>query len=226
MKKHSYEFVKGKFEEEGCELLSRKYTNNYTKLRYICPNGHKHSIMLSDWLKGRRCVYCFVDRKKQGIDFIRKSFKNEGYILLDGEYVNNYTKMDYICNNGHSHSISWNKWTYGRRCPYCAVVNNTGPGNPMWKGGISCEPYCDAWADKVYKEDIKARDNYECQNPDCWRTSNRLILHHIDYNKKNCHPFNLITLCRSCNSRANADRAWHKEFYENIMKKKYKFTEV
>jgi len=31
----------------------------------------------------------------------------------------------------------------------------SGAGSPHWKGGISCVPYCDAWADKEYKESIK-----------------------------------------------------------------------
>lgn len=95
-----------------------------------------------------------------------------------------------------------------------------GKNNPNWKGGISCEPYCDAWADKEYKESIKQRDGYRCMNPDCWKTSKRLSIHHIDYNKKNCKLNNLITLCNSCNSRANKDREWHQNFYSEIMKAK------
>ena len=91
---------------------------------------------------------------------------------------------------------------------------------PGWQGGISCEPYCDAWNDLSYKEDIKLRDNYECQNPDCHKTSNRLTIHHIDYNKKNCHPNNLITVCNSCNSRANSKREEWKLFYTIILEVK------
>ena len=87
-----------------------------------------------------------------------------------------------------------------------------------WKGGISCEPYCDVWLDKDFKESIKERDGYKCQNHDCWRTSNRLMVHHIDYNKKNCKPENLITLCGSCNSRANKNRDQMTIFYQNILK--------
>ena len=112
--------------------------------------------------------------------------------------------------------MSWPNWYRGTRCPTCAYIKKSGPGHPNWKGGISCEPYCDAWADKEYKEDIKARDDYKCQNPDCWRTSNKLILHHVDYNKKNCSPTNLITLCASCNSRANFNREYWIKFYINI----------
>jgi len=106
----------------------------------------------------------------------------------------------------------------GTRNPnYRNGLKISGPNNPNWKGGISCDPYCDAWADKEYKKDIKARDNYECQNPICWGSSNRLDIHHIDYNKQNCHPDNLITLCVSCNSRANFKRDYWQNLYKNLM---------
>ena len=91
-----------------------------------------------------------------------------------------------------------------------------------WKGGIAAEPYCDAWLDKEYKESIKKRDNYECQNPDCWHTCDRLslCLHHVDYVKKDCTPWNLLTLCKSCNTRANENREYWQKFYQNIISEK------
>lgn len=99
---------------------------------------------------------------------------------------------------------------------------NKGAGNPSWKGGISCEPYCDVWLDKEYKESIKQRDGYKCINPYCIsKNLNDLTIHHIDYNKKSCVPENLITLCRSCNFRANKDREWHKAWYQAIMYRRY-----
>lgn len=96
-----------------------------------------------------------------------------------------------------------------------------GENNPAWKGGIECEPYCQVWSDKEYKESIKERDGHQCLNPDCNHTSIRLCLHHIDYDKKNCHPNNLITVCRSCNTRANFNREWHTAWYQAIIYNRY-----
>jgi len=96
-----------------------------------------------------------------------------------------------------------------------------GPANPNWKGGITFEEYCAVWKDRDFKREIKERDGFKCQNPDCRKNSDILNIHHIDYDKKNCHPKNLITVCRSCNSRANKDRQWHKAWYKVIMYRRY-----
>jgi len=100
-------------------------------------------------------------------------------------------------------------------------IRMCGSNNSNWKGGIGIEPYCDAWADKEYKADIKERDNSICMNPDCWNTSETLCLHHIDYDKKNCSPLNLITLCASCNARANFSRENHTFYYQDLMTEFY-----
>lgn len=100
----------------------------------------------------------------------------------------------------------------------------SGDDHPNWKGGISCEPYCQIWSDKEYKESIKQRDGHKCLNPDCWKTHKTLSIHHIDYNKKSCGPENLITICRSCNGRANKNRSWHKAWYQAIMYKRYGYV--
>lgn len=97
--------------------------------------------------------------------------------------------------------------------------------NPNWKGGIACEPYCDIWTDKEYKESIKERDGYKCLNPECSEQHTLLHLHHINYNKKDCRPNNIITLCVSCNGKANHNRDWHQSWYQAIINKRYKYKE-
>jgi hypothetical protein len=217
-KKNNIELIKLEFENEGYILLTDRYINNRQKLDVICPNGHKFSITWGDWARGIRCVLCHNNSRKLNFDYIKATFASENYKVISRKYINANTKLKYVCPNGHINEISWNKWTYGRRCPTCRDLNRSGSGNPNWRGGISCEPYCDIWLDKEFKEDIKKRDNYKCQNPDCWGTSGRLVIHHIDYNKKNCSPNNLITLCNSCNSRANKDRDLHKQLYKKQVK--------
>jgi 5-methylcytosine-specific restriction endonuclease McrA len=40
-----------------------------------------------------------------------------------------------------------------------------------------------------------------------------LHVHHIDYNKKNCAPWNLVSTCQWCNLRANKNRKYWQDFY-------------
>jgi len=101
----------------------------------------------------------------------------------------------------------------------CRSLGQLGPQNANWLGGKKSEPYCYSWKDSEFKDFIKERDSYRCQNPDCWKTHELLSIHHIDYDKKHCHPDNLITLCVSCNSRANVERRWHKSWYTAIMQR-------
>lgn len=99
----------------------------------------------------------------------------------------------------------------------------SGKNNPNWKG-VGVGVYCPIFTNKEFREFIKERDGYRCLNPDCCCSHNslRLSIHHIDYDKNNCNPFNLITLCTSCNSKANFNRNWHRSWYAAIIYNRYR----
>ena len=218
----SLDFIKSEFEKEGYQLLTTEYKNAHCKLDYICPNGHRHSITWYGWKYGYRCPYCYGNIK-YSMDFIRSEFEKEGYQLLTAEYKGAHEKLNYVCPNGHESFITWNKWNRGQRCQVCYHIRNSGPNNTSWKGGVSFEPYCPIWKDKEYKSDIKLRDGNQCLNPYCSHNDKKLVIHHIDYDKKNCAPHNLITVCRSCNARANIDREWHTSWYRKILSRRYNY---
>jgi hypothetical protein len=76
--------------------------------------------------------------------------------------------------------------------------------NPNWKGGNSFNPdFGVEWTSSL-KDWIKQRDNYTCMNPGCLHKSQRLSVHHINYNKKDCSENNLITLCKKCHDEVHA----------------------
>jgi hypothetical protein len=218
--KPTIEQVRNSFDSEGYILLSKEYVNAHIKLSYQCSKGHEHSITWMDWRRDHRCPTC-SGLTKPSFEQVVKSFEYKGFILLSKEYVNNRAKLDYICSEGHEHSTVWKNWIKGHGCPTCANINNSGSNNLAWKGGISCNPYCPVWKDKEYKQDIRNRDGNRCLNPYCSKKNFKLHIHHIDYNKKNCHPSNLITVCNSCNSAANKDRDWHTTWYQAIIKNRY-----
>jgi hypothetical protein len=91
----------------------------------------------------------------------------------------------------------------------------SGTGNANWRGGLSRLPY--PWDFRLTSRQVIERDGGKCQNPSCRGIDKRLTSHHIDYDKQNCAGSNLITLCSSCNSRANFNRARWSALYTEIM---------
>jgi len=100
-----------------------------------------------------------------------------------------------------------------KRLSLAHIGKQKGKNNPAWQGGIASLPYAYGWGPEL-KREVMERDGRRCRNPGCRKTARRLAVHHIDYNKMNCDPSNLITLCTSCNARANTDRKLYVEFYK------------
>lgn len=91
-----------------------------------------------------------------------------------------------------------------------------GSNHPGWRGGISFLPYPTGW-NNYLRETIRKRDNYICAL--CRETQNgrQHDVHHINYDKEDLCPENLITLCAICHSKTNYDR----EYWENLFKTVY-----
>ena len=74
-----------------------------------------------------------------------------------------------------------------------------GPSNPAWMGGLTRE-YGPGFTRRL-RAAIRDRDGHRCQR--CGMTEARhgrtLVVHHIDHNKRNHDPANLLTVCHPCN---------------------------
>ena len=96
----------------------------------------------------------------------------------------------------------------------------TGSNHPNWQGGKANHLYGPGWTITL-KEKIKARDAWKCQvcevpQEECLKT---LVVHHIDYNKKNLNHNNLITLCRTCHNKTNTNRKYWEVYFKNRRQK-------
>lgn len=85
--------------------------------------------------------------------------------------------------------------------------NTNGEKSSNWQGGKSFEPYGVEFNNNL-KEAIRQRDGYKCQICGCSELENirKLPVHHIDYDKTNNHPDNLIALCDGCHSKTGVNR--------------------
>lgn len=88
-------------------------------------------------------------------------------------------------------------------------IARKGEKNPNWKGGKSFEPYGTEFNEKL-KTQIRERDNYTCQYSGAFGKS----IHHIDYDKTNNDPLNLITLSTPIHTKTNFNR----EIWEPLFK--------
>jgi 5-methylcytosine-specific restriction endonuclease McrA len=82
----------------------------------------------------------------------------------------------------------------------------------------SFEPYSVDWTTTL-KISIRQRDRYTCQICGKQQGDNAFSVHHIDYNKQNCNPENLITLCNSCHSKTNYNRKEWIEYFNCVIPK-------
>lgn len=98
----------------------------------------------------------------------------------------------------------------------------TGENNPNFRNWSSLEPYTFEF-NKKFKEEIRERDLRLCQL--CFKSekqeqqdlNRKLNIHHIDYNKKNCSKYNLISLCESCHCKSNFKREHWTQFFKNLL---------
>ena len=106
-----------------------------------------------------------------------------------------------------------------------------GENSTNWRGGISFEPYGLEFNDEL-REEIRRRDNYICQEcgiseeklkqKEKSNNNKKLRVHHIDYDKKNNNPNNLISLCIWCHAQMNFNRQdWTKYFQNKLQKENF-----
>lgn len=98
---------------------------------------------------------------------------------------------------------------------------NSGEHSSWWKGGISFNPYCEKFDNRV-KEQL--RDYWHRRCVLCNKTEEengrKLSVHHVDYNKnQGCDStkWKLITLCNFCNAKVNHNRNYYEHYFTNII---------
>jgi len=130
-----------------------------------------------------------------------------------------------VCGKEFETKKSLNPVTCSKKCANkLHSIAMTSEGNPNWRDGISSGEYGIEFTNKL-KYEIKKRDNFVCQICGLPNEENfsgngyGLSIHHIDYNKQNNDPSNLISLCNHCHAKTNYNREkWKKLLLQRLQK--------
>ena len=91
----------------------------------------------------------------------------------------------------------------------------SGSNNHAWLGGVSFLPYPVNWT-IYFRETIRRRDNYTCALCGKEQNERKHSVHHINYDKEDICPENLITLCTVCHLKTNNDREYWQNLFDMI----------
>lgn len=239
-KKKCIPWNKGKGGLCGHSELTKIKIGNSSRQRWangICHGGWKHTkkwkketrkLLLDQWKNGirhggwhrilmgttKKCVMCdkefYVAPKNTNQKFCSLGCYNASKKGKRPTYVFPKGNIPWIKGKKHS-LISRQK------------MSKSGKGkhgrenNPSWQGGKSFEPYGLEFNEEL-REVVRNRDRRKCFICEITELNcnEKLAVHHIDYDKKNNNPNNLISLCRCCHSKTNANRDyWVNYFKQN-----------
>lgn len=98
-------------------------------------------------------------------------------------------------------------------------TRSRGENHYNWHGGASFRPYGEDF-DSTLRKLVRQRDNHQCQLCHEFQSNDgeELSVHHIDYDKSNSHPSNLVSLCRMCHIKTNHNREHWKAHFQNNKK--------
>jgi hypothetical protein len=113
------------FKREG-KLLSVKYTNTFTPLKWQCKKGHIWEAQPGNIKEGSWCPDCVVEnrRKRFRDELVRLARNKNGKVL--SEYINNKTPIQWQCKNGHTWTATpQNVKDNNNWCPYCKKIRRS-----------------------------------------------------------------------------------------------------
>lgn len=104
-------------EDENYQLLEM-YKGYDVRVETICPRGHHYFATAHSFKSGYRCIKCAGTCPKQAEGKFVNLVEQSGYTLHD-RYINDTTKIEIECINGHKYFTSPGNFKGGSRCTIC-----------------------------------------------------------------------------------------------------------
>jgi 5-methylcytosine-specific restriction endonuclease McrA len=209
------------------DALKRKMAQGFGTHLCLTCNGLKKA------LRSDRCRSCAQEnrykrpeeRKKTG-EMAKKVMKRPGASKKQAEIFKKYWAQPGMSEKHRE--ISKKYWeTPGTRKKQSELIKKqyvtgarkriAGSDHRCWRGGVHT-PYAPDFNDDL-RIIVRKRDDYLCQNPECYLPENGRFhaVHHIDHDKNNSNPSNLITICCSCHNKVtHGDHEYWTEYYRNL----------
>ena len=171
-------------------------------------------------VKGDKNPSCRKEVAEKISESLKKHLKENPRV---GEKNPFYGKKHSETTKKHLSESKKDKWAYNEE-QYLKQKQSTpkGKNHPNWKDGSSQSAYENFT--NVIKREIKERDSYKCCI--CNKETQKLAVHHIDYDKKNSNLNNLISLCFKCHGETNFNRNSWQLLFENYMNENINRIEI
>lgn len=193
------------FSARGCTLLAVEYTNNETKMPYLCKCGSLHEMSLANFKNGKQCPTC-IGKTQWTFETVSEVYRSHGCELLENGYVSINVNMKYRCACGGESVTTFGNFLKGVRCKACGIKKLSGPNNRMYDHNMTPEQRADKRLYPEYREwrkTVLQRDDYTCRI--CGVRGSRMHAHHLDsyaqHPELRTDPDNGVTLCKPCHDQ-------------------------
>lgn len=111
--------------KSACNKLNFEFIHfdkSFRKATYKCCCGAVNEASSSSLLRKERtphCIKCQNNTNKHSIEHVKLVFEAEGCELLEQEYINKHTPMQYKCSCGLVSKISYGDLVRGKKCRQC-----------------------------------------------------------------------------------------------------------
>ena len=115
-KKLTKEEVNNRISDRGIVMLG-EYVAGHTKALFKCSKGHTWKATPANVMHSTGCPYC-AGNLPLTKEIVNSRIEDRGIVML-GEYVNNSTKTEFQCSEGHTWKTMPDSVLSGYGCPKC-----------------------------------------------------------------------------------------------------------